>query len=130
MAVTFLSAEWLETLVAEAEGLPEVDGVDLTVQYEVAGAPDGKVRFFLEWRSGRLAEAALGKNADAEVFIQVKSPDALRLLNGELDADVAYMQGRLKIDGEYRKFVVDHRDWRRSDAQRELWARMAELTSD
>jgi hypothetical protein len=55
--------------------------------------------------------------------------EALRILNGDLSPDVAYMQGRLKVDGNYRRFLVDLRDWRESADYRGLWSAMAAHTA-
>lgn len=129
MAETFLSETWIEALAERGSALPEVDGVNLVIQHEIAGAPDGKVRFFLEWENGRLATASLGKHPEPNVMVQAKAPEALRVLKGDLSPDVAYMQGRLKVDGDYRRVLVDLRDWRQSAPYRDLWAAMAADTA-
>lgn len=128
MAETFLSEGWLAQLARKGAELPEVTGADLVLQHEIAGAPDGKVRFFLEWRSGRLVAAQLGKHANPDVVVQAKAPEAIQLLEGRMDPDVAYMQGRLKVDGDYRRLLIDLREWRSSAPYRALWAAMAEIT--
>ena len=128
MSEPFLSEGWVAALAERGAALPEVPGADLVLQHEIAGAPDGKVRFHLEWRNGQLATAAIGKHAEPDVMVQAKAPDALRVLRGELSPDVAFMQGRLKIDGAYRTLLIDLREWRLSEPYRELWNAMAELT--
>ncbi len=130
MAETFLSEGWLAHLAQKGAELPEVAGAALVVQQGISGAPEGSVRFFLEWRSGRLAAAELGKHADPDVVVQAKAPEAMQLLEGRMDPDVAYMQGRLKVDGDYRRLLVDLRSWRASAPYRALWAEMAEITDD
>jgi len=40
----FLSADWFGLNVEAASGWPERPGVDCSANYEVTGAPDGKVR--------------------------------------------------------------------------------------
>lgn len=128
MAEEFLSEAWLEALTDAASSLPKHEGASLVIQHEIAGAPAGKVRYHLVWSDGQLETAALGKHAEPDIMVQAKAPDALRVLRGELDADVAYMQGRLKVDGDYRRLLIDLRDWRLSDGYRQLWASMAALT--
>ncbi len=129
MSEEFLSEGWLAELAERGASLPAVDGVDMVVQHEIAGAPAGKVRFWLVWRDGRLHQAELGKHRDPDVLIQAKAADAMRMLRGELSADVGFMQGRLKVDGDYRKFMLDLRDWRTSEEQQALWSAMADLTA-
>ena len=54
----FLSDAWLAALAQRGAALPACEGVDLIVQHEITGAPDGKVRFVIEWRQGQIARAA------------------------------------------------------------------------
>lgn len=129
-AEVFLGESWMAELASRGAELPEAHGVSMVIQHEIAGAPDGKVRFHLVWEDGRLVTAALGKHADPDIVVQAKAPEAMRMLRGELAPDVAYMQGRLKVDGDYRRLLVDLRDWRNSDPYRGLWSAMAEITAD
>lgn len=130
MGAVFLSEEWIAELARVGAELPQTDGASLTVQHEIAGAPDGKVRFHLTWTDGVLTEAALGKHADPQVQIQAKAPEALKILRGQMSAEVGYMQGRLKVDGQHRLLLIDLRDWRHSEPHRALWAHMAAFTDD
>lgn len=129
MTEVFLSTPWLEALRAHGADLPEVDGVDIVIQHEITGAPDGKIRFYLEWVAGQLAAAEFGKHDDPDVVLQAKAPEALKAIRGEMSLDVGYMQGRLKVDGDYRRLLIDFRDWRTSEPYMKLWATMAELTT-
>ena len=128
MGETFLSEGWVAALAEKGAVLPKAAGVNLVLQHEVAGAPDGKVRFFIEYRDGQIKDAQLGKHATPDILIEAKAPAAIKILNGEMSPDVAYMQGRLKVDGDYRRFLIDLRDWRASEAYAGMWADMAELT--
>jgi len=116
-------------LAERGAALPETPGADLVVQHEITGAPGGKVRFVIEWRDGRVVRAEAGKAADPDCVIQAKASDALRVLAGEVEPEVAWMQGRLKIDGAYREMLIDLRPWRHSDAYKALWTEMAERTA-
>ncbi|MEM7287495.1 MAG: SCP2 sterol-binding domain-containing protein [Actinomycetota bacterium] len=127
MAV-FLSEDWIAELARVGGGLSATEGVSMSIQHEIAGAPDGKVRFHLVWTDGVLTEAALGKIADPDISVQAKAPEALKILHGEMSPDVGYMQGRLKVDGDHRRLMIDLRDWRASEAYRALWSHMADFT--
>lgn len=129
MPEVFLSEPWIEALGRRGGDLPKVDGVNVAIQHEIAGAPDGKVRFFLVWEEGRLTTAELGKHPDPDVVVQAKAPDAIRVLHGDLSPDVAYMQGRLKVDGAYRELLIDLRAWRSSEPYQGLWSAMAADTA-
>lgn len=128
-SIHFLTDEWFVELATRGAALPEFPGADLVVQHEIVGAPDGKVRFVTEWRDGRLVRAEAGKVADPDCIVQAKAADALTVLAGTLEPEVAWMQGRLKIDGAYRTMLVDLLAWRRSEPYRALWREMAALTA-
>ena len=76
----FLSSDWVEQVEPLLEGM--VDGV----QVVVTGGPDGDVHL------GRTDAPALVLTTTADV--------ARELIDGVLDVNVAYMQGRLKTAGD------------------------------
>ena len=101
----FLSDDWFGLNLEAASGWPERPGVDCSANYEVTGAPDGKVRYHTVIRDGRLVEMASGKLADAEVGIVYKYADARAEVAGGEHPDLAYMSGRMKLEGEYARWV-------------------------
>lgn len=125
----YLSDEWLEELARVGAELPAVDGIDLIIQHEIAGAPSGKVRYYTVLKDGQYAEVAKGKHKEAEVQVSAKAEAALRILNGDMSPDVGFMQGRLKVDGAYKQLLVDYRPFRESEPYQALWAHMAQLTT-
>lgn len=129
MPEPFLSEAWIAALADQGAALPTEPGVNLVIQHEISGAPDGKVRFHLVWKDGRLEAAELGKHPEPDIMVQAKAPEALRVLRGELSPEAAFMQGRLKVDGAYRMLLVDLRQWRESGPYRALWEHMADVTA-
>lgn len=101
----FLSEEWFGLNLEAASGWPERPGVDCSANFEVTGAPDGKVRYHTVIRGGRLVEMALGKLADADVNIIYKYADAKTEVSGGDHPDLAYMTGRMKLEGDYARWV-------------------------
>lgn len=101
----YLSDQWFGLNLKAASGWPERPGVDCSVNYEVTGAPDGKVRYHAVIRDGRLVEMASGKLADADVSIIYKYADARAELSGSQHPDLAYMSGRMKLEGDYARWV-------------------------
>ena len=101
----FLSDDWFELNLESASGWPERQGVDCSANFEVSGAPDGKVRYHLVIRDGRLVEMAVGKLADADVSIVYQYADACSEVAGGEHPDLAYMSGRMKLEGEYARWV-------------------------
>jgi hypothetical protein len=109
MTVRYLSDEWLEALVEEAADLPEHAGLDCTIDVEISGSPDGKVRYHEVWEDGRLVAAGLGKADDSDVQFSLKYADAVALVAGDVSADVSFMQGRFKMDGAYELWLYRFR---------------------
>ncbi len=103
-----LSDEWLGFVREQAATLPPHEGATLVMQHVVSGSPAGKVQCRVEVRDGQLVELAIGKRADAACTVTWTYEDALAALRGD-DLDVAFMRGRLKLDGDYRAFLYDLR---------------------
>jgi hypothetical protein len=97
--VTYLSQQWLDRQRELLADLPEQPGLTVRVQQVVTGGPDGDVTYHLAYESGRLADAGLGEDADAEVVLTSPRDVAAAIATGELEAGVAFMQGRLKTEG-------------------------------
>ncbi|WP_419923579.1 hypothetical protein [Candidatus Poriferisocius sp.] len=101
----FLSENWFGLNLEAASGWPERPGVDCSANIEVTGTPDGKFRYHTVIRDGRLAEMASGRLADAEVGIVYTYADArAEVARGE-HPDLAFMSGRMKLEGEYARWV-------------------------
>ncbi|MCY3576264.1 MAG: SCP2 sterol-binding domain-containing protein [bacterium] len=101
----FLSDEWFGLNLETASGWPERPGVNCSVNFEVTGAPEGKVRYYAVISDGRLAEMAMGKLAEPDVSIIYKYADACAEVSGSQHPDLAYMSGRMKLEGDYGRWV-------------------------
>ena len=101
----FLSDDWFGLNLEAASGWPERPGVDCSANFEVTGAPDGKVRYHAVIRGGRLVEMTSGKLADADVNIIYKYDDAKAEVSGGDHPDLAYMTGQMKLEGDYARWV-------------------------
>ena len=101
----FLSQEWLDESRALAESQPERPGASARMQYKVTGAPDGDVEYYWVLENGKLLESKLGQLPDAEVTLTQTYDDALKIQKGELDPNAAFMQGRIKVDGNMAKLM-------------------------
>lgn len=93
------SGPWLEVHRTLCEELPEVVGATVRAEVAVSDAPGGEVRYTLAFTDGRLSSSMAGSDPDAEVAITLPYAHALAVLDGELDANVAYMRGDLKSTG-------------------------------
>ncbi len=101
----YLSDEWFGLNLELASGWPERPGVDCSANFEVTGAPDGKVRYHAVFCNGRLVEMASGKLADADVSVVYKYADACAEVAAGEHPDLAYMSGRMKLEGDYARWV-------------------------
>lgn len=96
----FLTQEWLDDLRAQGAGDLDYGDATGTVQYVVTGAPGGDVSYTLVFDGGKLRDATIGASADADVTVTIPYADAVRVHQGELDPNVAFMQGRAKVNGD------------------------------
>jgi SCP-2 sterol transfer family len=101
--VGFLGAEWL-ALARELFGnVAPVAGATARIQRVVTGAPGGDVVLTLTFEDGRLVGAARADghepDPNAELTITTTYADTLLLASGDLDLNVAVMQGRAKVAG-------------------------------
>ena len=101
----FGSERWLDGVRAAAEALPAVPGCSVRARLEVAGGPGGPLRLGVVIDDGRLVDLSLGRPADVDCTVTCGAADARGILSGELDPAVAFMQGRLKIDGSYERVL-------------------------
>lgn len=93
------SNPWLDAHRTLCEELPEVPGATVRAEVVVSDAPGGEVRYTLAFVDGRLSSSAVGSDSDAQVTITLPYAQALAVLDGELDANAAYMRGDLKTTG-------------------------------
>ena len=124
----FLSDDWFELNLEAASGWPERPGVDCSANYEVTSTPDGKVRYYAVIRDGRLVDMATGKLADADASIVYKYADARAEVAGGDHPDLAYMSGRMKLEGEYARWVYGLRPLLDSAEHEAFRSTLAEYT--
>jgi len=101
----YLSEDWFRLNLQAASGWPERPGVDCVADFEVTGAPGGKTRYHLVVHNGRMVEIAPGKADNADVGIVYKYADACAEVAGGQHPDLAYMSGRMRLEGEYARWV-------------------------
>ena len=103
---TYLSQEWLDLNRELAQDIPERPGATARIQYVVTDVPDGDpVTYHWVVEDGRLLEAQLGEDPAAEFTITTGYDDSVRIATGELDANAAFMQGRMKVTGNMGKLM-------------------------
>ena len=106
---TFLSEEHFS---AAREGLNSDPGfqnaianVDLSVQFDVSGAPEGEVTYYLKVADGT-TETALGPLGDADVTVSSDYETSQAISKGELNVQMAFMTGKIKVGGNMAKIMM------------------------
>lgn len=101
----WLTQEWLDEGLKLSEGQPERPGASARMQYVVTGGPEGDIKYYWLLENGKILESKLGELPDAEVTLTQSYEDAMRIQKGELDANAAFMQGRVKVTGNMAKLM-------------------------
>ena len=102
----YLSQDWLDTARALGADQPERPGASCRLNCVVSGSPSGEVSAYWVVQNGRVLEAQLGALDDAEVTLTATWQDAVRIADGELDVNAAFMQGRVKVTGNMAKLMA------------------------
>jgi putative sterol carrier protein len=102
----YLTQEWLDQARELATDQPERAGASATIQYVVTGGPDGDVKYYWVLENGRLLESQLGDIAEPEITMTSTYDDAVRIQQGQLDPNAAFMQGRMKAAGDLGKLMA------------------------
>lgn len=101
----YLTQEWLDRQKELAQEFPERPGATARMQYVVTGAPEGDVSYYQVIDNGKMVESQLGTDDQAEFTITQSYDDSVKILNGELDANAAFMQGKMKVSGNMGKLM-------------------------
>lgn len=76
------------------------------LQYVLTGSPEGEVKYYWIIEDGKLLENRLGELVDAEVTLTEAYEDAMAIQKGDLDANAAFMQGKIQVDGDVAKLMA------------------------
>ena len=109
MAVKFLTEEWAQTMTDSLNASDDFKGAasgqQVKLQQVVTDAPDlGEVKYYFTIDGGTAA-VALGEISDAEATISQNYETAVAINKQELNAQNAFMQGKLKISGNMMKLM-------------------------
>lgn len=102
----WLTQEWLDEQTRLSQDQPERPGASARMQYVITGGPEGDIRFYWVLEDGKLIENSLGTLPDAELTLTQSYEDAKKIQAGELDAQAAFMQGRVKVEGNMAKLMA------------------------
>jgi SCP-2 sterol transfer family len=101
----YLSQEWLDDVTKMAQGQPDRPGASARMQYVVTGGPEGDIKYYWVLENGKLLENKIGEISDADFTLTLTYDDSVKVQKGELDANAAFMQGRMKVTGNMGKLM-------------------------
>lgn len=102
----YLSQEWLDQGKDLSQEFPERAGATARMQYVVTGAPVGDIAYYAVIENGKMLENQLGEDPQAEFTMTVTYDDSVKIQKGEVDANAAFMQGRIKVTGNMGKLMA------------------------
>ncbi len=100
----FLTDEWLDELDAAARGAGAPAAPRLVLQQVVPDGPGGEVAYALVVEDGRIRVERGRADRPDLVFTQDRAT-AEAIHRGELSAQTAFMQGRLRLGGDLRAVI-------------------------
>jgi putative sterol carrier protein len=108
MAVKFLSEEWateVTKLLQADEGVQKAaKGQNITIHQVVTDADNGESSNYLRVADG-VPHVALGSPEKAEITVTETYDTAVALDRGELNPQAAFMQGKIKVQGNLLKLM-------------------------
>jgi putative sterol carrier protein len=107
----FLTHDWLSALT---EAVNAHDGfknaiadIELTLQFEVTDAPEGSEDRYYVAISDGTAEAAAGDAEEPDASIANDYETATAISKGDLNTQMAFMTGKLKVTGNMAKLMMN-----------------------
>jgi putative sterol carrier protein len=100
----FLTETWMADVVAALEATDAASGMSLRLQQTVTGGPSGDASFWTVFEDGKVSGGA-GELADPDVTIFQDYETAVAIARGDLIAQAAFMQGKLKVTGNMGKLL-------------------------
>ena len=104
--VQYLSQEWLDKAMELAQTFPERPGASARMAYVVTGGPSGDLKYFQIVENGKVLGQSRGELPDADFTLTSTWGDSVMIQKGELDANAAFMQGRIKCTGNMGKLMA------------------------
>jgi len=105
----FLSEEHMEVASAalneDASFKEAMANVDLGLQFNVTGGPDGDADYYLQVADGTAA-LSLGELEDFDASVASDYESASSISQGDLNVQMAFMTGKIKVGGNMAKVMM------------------------
>lgn len=102
----YLTQEWQDEVRALSQDQPHRPDTNLKIQYRITALPDGDLDYYWIIGEGRLAEAKLGEIDEPDFTITVTYENACKMQRGELEANSAFMQGKMRVAGNLARMMA------------------------
>jgi putative sterol carrier protein len=89
--------EFMETVLPGKLSPEKLAGLDLTLQFSITGEKGGEWVLIIK---DNKAEIKAGTIENPKITLKMKDEDYLKLVNGELSGQKAFMSGKLKFKGD------------------------------
>ena len=110
MGVQFLSDDHMDAattaLNENNDFLSSITNVSMGLQFQVTEAPAGEVEYYLSVADGA-ASMATGTLDDADVTISSTHETAVSLFKGDLNTQMAFMTGQIKVSGNMAVLMMN-----------------------
>lgn len=106
MAVKFLTEDWATEVTSTLQAHEQFKAsADMSVQFVVSDAPEGEVKFYMD-ASGDDPVQAMGELDNADVTITSNYETTSAIFSGELNTQMAFMTGKIKVNGNLAKLMT------------------------
>jgi putative sterol carrier protein len=101
----WLTQDWIDDTLELAAGMERQPGLSAVVDYVITDGPDGDREYFWDIQDGQLAAAGLGSSGRGDVKLTIEVHDAIAMQQGTLDANTAFMGGKIQVEGDIMKLL-------------------------
>jgi len=111
LSVQFLSEEYFakanETLAGHAGFVDSISGVTLALQFHITDMPTGDdIAYYIDIGEGE-SEVGLGELEEPDVTVTNNYETAVGISKGDLNTQMAFMTGKLKVSGDMSKLMLN-----------------------
>ena len=124
----WLSQEWIDDTLRLGKKMPEKPGLGAKINYLITDCPEGDVEYNWTVENGQLVAAGLGALEDSDLNMTMTCEDAKAIHSGQMDANTAFMQGKLKVAGSDMTKLLQLLPITSSSEYKELETNLAALT--
>jgi putative sterol carrier protein len=106
MAVKFLSEEWTAEVTGALQAHEQFKAAaDMSLQFVVTDAPEGEVKFYMDATSDEPVQV-MGELDEPDVTISSSYETTSAIFSGELNTQMAFMTGKIKVSGNLAKLMT------------------------